>query len=120
MWPESGALRPAMQSSNVVLPAPDAPKRMVKPDWTWNATSSLNRCCANCLPNSAWRQGPGWPSISSGFYWYDPCFAIHAIHEGEQDEADDQQDQGRLICAGIVRGLNTVINVDRHGARDAG
>src|ERR1019366_6314165 len=34
----SGVWSPAMQSRRVVLPAPDAPNRMVKPEETWNLT----------------------------------------------------------------------------------
>ncbi len=34
-----GVASPATQSSSVVLPAPEAPKRMVKPGAAWNSTS---------------------------------------------------------------------------------
>ncbi len=39
--PSSGAMRPATQSSRVDLPAPDGPKRMVKPA---GITMSAERC----------------------------------------------------------------------------
>src|SRR5437660_3513967 len=41
MWPESGRVSPARQSSNVVLPAPEAPKRMVTPGESAKSTSSV-------------------------------------------------------------------------------
>jgi len=37
--PESGAVSPAMQSSSVVFPAPEAPKRIVNPADASKATS---------------------------------------------------------------------------------
>ena len=40
MYPRSGVVKPAMQSSRVVFPAPDAPKMMVMPCATVNVTSS--------------------------------------------------------------------------------
>src|SRR3989441_8602694 len=42
MRPESGRVSPARQSSNVVLPAPEAPKRMVTPGESAKSTSSVN------------------------------------------------------------------------------
>src|ERR1035438_8812156 len=40
--PPSGVCSPATQSSRVVLPAPEAPNRMVKPAATKSSTSSVN------------------------------------------------------------------------------
>jgi len=40
MYPRSGVVKPAMQSSRVVFPAPDAPKMMVMPCAIVNVTSS--------------------------------------------------------------------------------
>src|SRR5438034_716107 len=42
MCPESGLVSPARQSSSVVLPAPEAPKRMVTPGESAKSTSSVN------------------------------------------------------------------------------
>src|SRR5438552_5307360 len=42
MRPESGRVSPASQSSNVVLPAPEAPKRMATPGESAKSTSSVN------------------------------------------------------------------------------
>ena len=39
--PESGVVSPAMQSSKVVLPVPDAPKRMVMPGEKVKSVSSV-------------------------------------------------------------------------------
>src|SRR5207244_2470434 len=41
MCPESGRVSPARQSSSVVLPAPEAPKRMVTPGESAKSTSSV-------------------------------------------------------------------------------
>src|SRR2546427_6321312 len=41
MLPESGRVSPARQSSSVVLPAPEAPKRMVTPGESAKSTSSV-------------------------------------------------------------------------------
>ena len=46
-------------------------------------------------------------------------FAIQTVYQREQDEAENQQDERRLIRAGIIGGLNAIINVDRNCAGDS-
>src|SRR5258705_10286006 len=49
MAPESGEVRPAMQSSSVVLPAPDDPKTMVNRAGAEKSTSSVNSASPACV-----------------------------------------------------------------------
>src|SRR3982751_6143387 len=49
-----------------------------------------------------------------------PSPAIQAIHQGQQEERNHQQNQGGLVGTGIIKRLNFVINIDRNCPRDAG
>src|SRR4051812_27409733 len=52
--PSSGRDKPAIESNTVVLPAPEAPNRMVNPGPALNATSKLKS--VRCL--RIWRRSP--------------------------------------------------------------
>src|SRR5579862_7988236 len=68
MRPESGVRRPAIESSSVVFPAPEAPNRMVKPGSAWNVTSSVKSCASVvCRRESCTLRGaPAGFTLSAG------------------------------------------------------
>ena len=92
MQPESGSINPAMQSSSVVLPAPDAPNTMVKPGAAWKSTSSAKSdAVAIRLHTCASRSRDAVLSLSMSMDGSDqPRPPVQAIDDGQQGEADEQ------------------------------
>src|SRR5580658_6344441 len=129
MRPESGSLpfrspfrsvSPAMQSSIVVLPAPDAPKTMVKPGAAWKSTSSTKpdappirlRTCAYSA-----RDADLSLSINGS---QKRSFPVHAVDDRQHGKADQQQKHRSCIGRGIVRSLHLVEDFNRNRAGHAG
>src|SRR5271170_3967474 len=109
MRPESGSIKPAMQSSSVVLPAPDAPNTMVKPGVAWKSTSSTKSDAAIRFPTCACSARDADLSLSMCMYGSDqPGLPVQAVDDGQHGEADDEQKQGGCIGRGIVRSLHLI------------
>src|SRR3954463_8813350 len=101
----SGVVRPATQSSRVVLPAPDAPNKMVKPGGASKSTSRLNSGSAGepfsngalqtSLSRRNWRSDyilDGMLQVHCTLFYgiQQRRSAIQAVNHGEQDEAKHQ------------------------------
>src|SRR5712671_1253817 len=141
MRPTSGITSPATQSSKVVFPAPDGPKRMVNPGVAWNSTSraksrssELRRLWTRTWSvrslaspdrgeGSARRLGSAancLPALSAVcmwliilFQWSDkPRPPVQTINQREHSEAEQQQHQRSLICGIVFRGLHAVEDIN--------
>src|SRR5882724_8030660 len=134
MRPASGRTMPAMQLRTVVLPAPDAPKRMVKPGCASKETSRSEVSPAEPVDDPAAGANRFWMRASSTgrtilvfLSWNNvaktcriPDSAVHGIYAGEQKERDDEEELSRLIGSGIVHRLHLVVDVDGDRAGHTG
>src|ERR1700722_5174529 len=122
MLPESGSFKPATQSSSVVLPAPEAPKTMVKPVAEWKSTSRTKSNAAPIrLRTCACSMRDAVLSLSMSMNGSEqPSLPVQAVDDGQHGKADDQQQQRSGIRGGVVRSLHLVEDLNRDCARNAG
>src|SRR5579871_4388390 len=135
MRPEPASMSPATQSSSIVFPAPDPPNRIVNPGATRKLTSRVNPwvgvdrlACTRTASSTGIREPSSAEAFLSEemagasliglFYRADgPSPAIESINNREQPKTEDEQQQGRLIRAAVVRNLHPIIDIDRDRAR---
>jgi hypothetical protein len=121
-----------MQSSRVVFPAPDGPKRIVIPGTTETERliSKSRPAPEKCFPSRTDSASCDVRSTDDAavlvliwgglFPWpYRPYFSVHTIHEREHGEGNPQQDKRGLIGSSIVEGLNLVVDVDGNRPRNS-
>src|SRR5580704_9013362 len=139
--PASGGVRPATQSSSVVLPDPEGPNSMVNPGAALKSTLSQNGrwVAEKVLRMRAIRVG--FADLVSGsrgsagvgievrlFDWtHRSYFAVRrclrqgrpvqSVDQSQHRETKDEQQQCHGISRGIVGGLHLIVNSDGNGAR---
>ena len=123
--PSSGDCSPAMQSSTVVLPAPEAPNRIVNPAETASSTSSVKFCplsrrklfsiravnCSFCV--AIGRRSSPSPHAPS------PACAA-GIEDRQHGEAERQQNERGAVCRCVIERLHLVVNQNGDRLRCAG
>src|ERR1700681_287841 len=112
MCPESGRVMPAMQFRSVVLPAPDAPNKMVKPGGASKTTSRTGASVEEPAPRRnrfSIRASSTGGSVSHFRFWHTsliqsqrPETAVQTVHRGQHDERKAEQKQRALICSRVV------------------
>src|SRR5579862_3595645 len=130
--PASGVARPEMQSSNVVFPDPDGPKRMLNPARAVNSTSSENSpsfvpkrfrtVALNVLFSDI-------AAVAVDIFWLFHLAhrqqglrelpPVETINQHEHSETDQQQEQSSGIGRGVIGRLHLIVNVDRYRPSDS-